>query len=143
MEVPMEYTVIVSDCTFVLTHDQIHRDAPNFFTTFFEGSFRESREGVRELRLHRDPYLFTFIHMYLSGYEILPLPDTDIPWHLSKESRLRNLLADARFYGLDSLAEELESAIRPVEATRLRKEEYTKQETWKILYVITLASQRT
>jgi len=85
------------------------RDAPNNFTAFFEGPFKETSEGVREMKLHRDPYLFNFIHMYLSGYEILPLPKDNIPSYFSEESRLKNLLLDARFYGLDALAEELEA----------------------------------
>ena len=78
---------------------------------FFEGSFKESKEGVQELKLYRDSYLFKFIHMHLAGYEILPLPRDDMPWYLSEGSRLTNLLLDARFYGLDSLAEVLEAEI--------------------------------
>jgi hypothetical protein len=89
MEPTKEFTIIVSDQEFALTQDQIHRDAPNYFTTFFEGSYKESSEGVRELKLNRDPYLFTFIHMHLSGYEVLPLPTDDIPQHLSEDNRLK------------------------------------------------------
>jgi len=99
-EPPNEFTIIISDHVFVLTQDQIHRDAPNYFTMFFEGSFKESREGVRELKLYRDPYLFTFIHMYLSGYEILPLPRGNELWHLSEDSRLTNLLLVPDFMAL-------------------------------------------
>ena len=68
---PKEFTITVSDRAFVLTEDQIHRDAPNYFTGLFDGSFKEAREGAQELKLHRDPYLFTFIHMHLCGYEVL------------------------------------------------------------------------
>jgi hypothetical protein len=114
MEAPIKYTIIVSNYVFVLTSDQIRRDAPNYFTAFFEGSFKESSEGVRELEIHRDPYLFQFIHAYLTGYEILPLPSYDIPRYLSEDSRDINLLLDARFYGLDSLAQELEARINPI-----------------------------
>jgi len=143
MDVPKKYTIIVRHTSFTLFDDQIRRDAPNYFTNYFEGSFRESQDGVRLLRLHRDPYLFTFIHTYLCGYDVLPLPERDIPSDLSKESRLKNLLTDARFYGLDSLAEELEAAIRPIQARRLREEESAqpKQEAWKILYVAKLFIQ--
>lgn len=139
MEARKEYTIIVCDTSFSLFDDQVCRDAPNYFTKYFEGCFKESQDGVRLLRLHRDPYLFTFIYTYLCGYDPLPLPDTNIPPHLSKESQLKNLLADARFYGLDSLAEELEDAIRPTQARRLRGEESArpKEETWKALYVVT------
>jgi hypothetical protein len=141
MEATREYKIIVRDTSFVLFDDQIHRDAPNYFTNCFEGPFKESRDGTREMKLNRDPYLFTFIHTYLCGYDVLPLPITDIPPHLSEESRLKNLLADAHYYGLDSLAEELKAAIRPMQARRLREEQSAqpKEETWKILYVTTLS----
>jgi len=133
MEPPNEFTIIVSDHAFVLTQDQIHRDAPNYFTMFFEGSFKESREGVRDLKLYRDPYLFTFIHMYLSGYEVLPLPRSNIPWHLSEDSRLTNLLLDARFYGLDSLAQELEAEINPEKFSGVEDWRDVKgKEVWKL-----------
>ena len=133
MEQPKEFTIIVSDHVFVLTRDQIHRDAPNYFTMFFEGPFKESSEGVHALKLHRDPYLFTFIHMYLSGYEILPLPRTDIPWHLSEGSRIKNLLLDARFYGLDSLAQELEAEINPESKSDVGDSRSAKgQKAWKL-----------
>src|SRR5258707_11588497 len=101
MEAPKQYTIIVRDKSFVLFHDQICRDGPNYFTNYFEGPFREAQDGVQVLVLNRDPYLFTFISMYLCGYHVLPLPDENIPWHLSKESRLKNLLEDAYFYGLN------------------------------------------
>ena len=74
-----EYTIIINDQCFTLLRDQIMRDAPNYFTAFFEGPFKESSESVREMKLYRDPYLFKFVHVYLSGYEILPLPTDNIP----------------------------------------------------------------
>ena len=83
---PQEFTITVSDQVFVLTEDQIHRDAPNYFTTLFEGSFKEAREGTQEMKLYRDPYLFKFIHMHLSGYAVLPLPIDNIPCHLGLDS---------------------------------------------------------
>jgi len=107
------YIVTVRDKSFVFFDDQIYRDSPNYFTNYFEGSFKESQDGVRVMELNRDPYLFTFIHSYLSGYEVLPLPNDNIPHHLSDESRLKNLLLDAYFYGLDTLAKALESLVRP------------------------------
>lgn len=140
MEAHTEYTVIVRGQVFVLTLDQLYRDAPNYFTAFIERSFKQSSEGVRELKLYRDPYLFSFIHAYLSGYDVLPLPVTNIPGHLSEESQLKNLLVDARFYGLDSLATELEGTIRPTRAIRPNKKA-SGLPTWKILYVTTFYSQ--
>ena len=133
-----EYTVVISNERFTLFSDQIMRDAPNYFTSFFDGPFKEASEGVQEMKLNRDPYLFKFVHMYLSGYEILPLPNHNIPSHLSEESRLKNLLLDARFYGLDTLSEELEAVI-----PRMERSGYSKQgqdgkmekESWKVLFV--------
>jgi len=127
-----EYTIVTGDQRFTLLRDQIMCDAPNYFTTFFEGPFKETSEGVREMKLYRDPYLFEFIHLYLSGYEILPLPNDNIPSRFSEESRLKCLLLDARFYGLDTLAEELE-------ALRSRKSEEdqkgkTEKGRWKVLF---------
>jgi len=111
------------------------RDAPNYFTAFFEGPFQETSEGVREMTLYRDPYLFKFIHLYLSGYEILPLPKDNIPSYLSEESRLKNLLLDARFYGLDALAEELEAVVSRIERSGNSEEaqDGTQEgERWKV-----------
>jgi len=129
METPKEYTIIVRNISFVFFDDQIHRDYPNYFTNYFEGSFKESQDGVRVMRLNRDPYLFMFIHSYLSGYEVLPLPKHNIPHHLSEESRLKNLLLDARFYGLDTLAKELEESEEAQGG-------HAAQETWKLLSVL-------
>ena len=129
-----EYTVVINNERFTLSSDQIMRDAPNYFTGFFDGPFKEASEGVREMKLYRDPYLFKFVHMYLCGYEILPLPDHNIPCYLSEESRLKNLLLDARFYGLDTLAEELEAVVQRMERSRNSKEgqdEKMEKETWK------------
>ena len=111
----LEYTIVIGDQRFTLLRDQIMRNAPNYFTAFFEGAFRETSEGVREMKLYRNPYLFNFIHLYLSGYEILPLPTNNLPCYFSEESRLKNLLLDARFYGLDALAESLEAVVSRME----------------------------
>ena len=123
----LKYTIVISDQCFTLLRDQIMRDAPNYFTAFFEGSFRETSEGRREMELHRDPYLFKFIHLYLSGYEILPLPTDDLPCYFSEESRLKNLLLDARFYGLDALAEELEAVV-----SKKGQDGKLEKERWKV-----------
>ena len=132
MTPPKEFTITISDRAFVLTEDQIHRDAPNYFTGLFDGSFKEAREGVQELKLHRDPYLFTFIHLHLCGYAVLPLPKDNIPSHLSEGSRLKNLLLDARFYGLDSLAQELEAEITLEKKTNLAVGRCARGWVWKL-----------
>ena len=129
---PKEFTITVSDHVFVLTEDQIHRDAPNYFTTLFEGSFKEAREGTQEMRLYRDPYLFKFIHMHLSGYAVLPLPIDNLPGHLSEGSRLKNLLLDAQFYGLDSLVQELEAEINPEKKSGLEDWPSPKGKAWRL-----------
>jgi len=136
METPKEYTIIVRNISFVFFDDQIHRDYPNYFTNYFEGSFKESQDGVRVMRLNRDPYLFTFIHLYLSGYDVLPLPKGNIPHYLSEESRLKNLLLDAHFYGLDTLAKELEALVRPTKCGGKSEEAQAAKETWKVLFVL-------
>ena len=129
---PKEFTITVSDQVFVLTEDQIRRDAPNHFTSLFEGSFKEAREGAQELKLYRDPYLFGFIHMYLCGYTVLPLPKDNIPRRFSEGSRLENLILDARFYGLDSLAQELEAKITPEKKSNLDDRLYAEGQAWRV-----------
>ena len=98
---PKEYTVVVRGERFILSDEQLNFDAPNYFTELF------GTEGTaRETFLYRDPKLFQIIESYLSGYDIFPLPDTAIPY-MSRETISKNLLADARFYGLDRLVDEL------------------------------------
>ena len=138
MSVLEEYTVVINNERFTLFSDQIMRDAPNYFTGFFDGPFKEASEGVREMKLYRDPYLFKFVHMYMCGYEILPLPNNNIPIHFSEESRLKNLLLDARCYGLDTLAEELEALVSREECSGNPKEGQDgklEKESWKVLFV--------
>jgi hypothetical protein len=133
-----EYTIVINDQRFTLLKDQIMRDAPNYFTAFFEGPFKETSEGVREMKLYRDAYLFKFVHLYLSGYDILPLPNDHIPHYFSEESRLKNLLLDARFYGLDTLAEELEAVVPQTERSgnsEERQDGEMEQGRWKVLFV--------
>ncbi len=132
-----KYTIVINNERFTLLRDQIMRDAPNYFTTFFSGPFKETSEGVREMELNRDPYLFKFVHLYLCGYEILPLPNHNMPSHFSEESRLNNLLLDARFYGLDALAEELEAVVPRMGSSGKSKDGNIcmEQESWKVLFV--------
>lgn len=98
-----EYVIIVRGERFVLARDQILHDSPNYFTSLFDGPFKESSEGRREVALYRDPFLFRLVESYLSGYQILPLPTTGLPPHMSHEAIVKNLFADARFYQLDGL----------------------------------------
>ena len=98
-----EYVIIVRGERFVLARDQMLFDSPNYFTSLFNGPFKESSEGKREVVLHRDPFLFKFIESYLSGYQILPFPTAGLPQHMSHAAMIKNLLADAQFYQLDGL----------------------------------------
>src|SRR5258706_14019187 len=98
-----EYVVIVRGKRFVLARDQILFDSPNYFTILFDGPFKESSEGKREVVLYRDPYLFQFIESYFSGYQILPFPTTGLPHHMSLVALVKNLFADDHFYHLDDV----------------------------------------
>ena len=100
-----EYVIIIRGERFVLARDQILFDSPNYFTLLFDGPFKESSEGRKEAVLYRDPFLFKFIESYLSGYQILPLPTTGLPQHMSHVAMMKNLFADAQFYQLDGLIE--------------------------------------
>jgi hypothetical protein len=98
-----EYVITVRGEPFVLARDQILFDSPNYFTSLFDGPFKESSEGKKEVVLHRDPFLFRLIESYLSGYQILPLPTTGLPQYMSYDAMVKNLFADAQFYQLDGL----------------------------------------
>jgi hypothetical protein len=117
-----EYTVVLRGERFLLSSDQLHFDAPNYFTMLFEGPFQEAAEGKHEVVLYRDPHLFRIIETYLSGYKIFPLPDDGWPKYMSKEAAKENLMDDARFYGLDGLVLLLEKNLS--EAKRDEEKRY-------------------
>jgi hypothetical protein len=104
-----DYTVTLRGEPFLISYDQLHFDAPNYFTTLFEGPFREATEGKHEATLYRDPSLFRIIETYLSGYEIFPLPDGGWPKYMSKKAVMKNLIDDAKFYGFERLVLLLET----------------------------------
>jgi hypothetical protein len=70
--------------------------------------------------LNVDPHLFRFIHVHLQGYEIFPLPEGGFPFGrgtmnkheapvmLGREATMRNLLRDARDFGLWNLEGKIE-----------------------------------
>ncbi|KAJ1300936.1 hypothetical protein OPQ81_003362 [Rhizoctonia solani] len=115
------YKITLRDTTFILDRPQIEFDSPNYFTSCFLGSFSESH--AREIRLSRDPALFSIIVNYLSGYAILPIQP---PTGMSEEVALENLLRDALFYGLDELAGMLEGHKLETTACRPREEKVIK-----------------
>lgn len=132
---PEQYTIVVRGERFVLSRDQIFFDSPNYFTVLFTGTFQEAVNGQREVILHRDPLLFKVIQTYLSGYTILPLPDNWAPAYMSQEAALKNLLEDARFYGLEKLVELLQSAAEGKSLWTKRKAISSDEEDdeWQIL----------
>lgn len=132
---PEQYTIVVRGERFVLSRDQIFFDSPNYFTVLFTGTFQEAVNGQREVILHRDPLLFKVIQTYLSGYTILPLPDNWAPAYMSQEAALKNLLEDARFYGLEKLVELLQSAAEGKSLRTKRKAISSDEEDdeWQIL----------
>ncbi|RDX48993.1 hypothetical protein OH76DRAFT_618938 [Lentinus brumalis] len=99
------YTVIVRGEEFQLTHGQISFDSPNHFLDCFTSGFLESRERI--LRLDRNPSLFALIVDYLSGYPILPLTPDSIPGGMGVTTARRYLLADAQYYRLQRLCNQL------------------------------------
>lgn len=106
------YTVIVRDEQFSLQRSQIEFDAPNYFTAYFLGEFRES--GCTTLVLDRNPDLFAILVEYMSGYTILPLSSRSLPRTMDPMLALRNLAEDAAFYGLSHLHDKL-TRPRPAE----------------------------
>lgn len=98
-----EYTIILRGERFLLSSDQLHFDAPNYFTSLFQGPFQEAAEGKHEVVLYRDPHLFRVIETYLSGYQIFPLSNDGWPKHMSAEAAMKNLIEDAKFYGFEKL----------------------------------------
>ncbi|CAE6388033.1 unnamed protein product [Rhizoctonia solani] len=115
------YKVTLRDTTFTLDRSQIEVDSPNYFTSCFLGSFSESH--AREIRLSRDPALFSMIVNYLSGYAILPIQP---PVGMSEQAAWENLLRDALFYGLDELASMLEEHKMGAKVLRRLEETVTK-----------------
>ncbi|KAG8706707.1 hypothetical protein FRC09_002257 [Ceratobasidium sp. 395] len=121
------YTITLRDTSFRLDRSQLEFDSPNYFTACFLGSFSESKG--REIRLPRDPALFSLIVNYLSGYTIFPLQEVN---GMAPETVLENLLADALFYGLEDLADMLEDHKAGVRSLRRLEERTVK--TWLMVY---------
>ncbi|CAE6426922.1 unnamed protein product [Rhizoctonia solani] len=115
------YRITLRDTTFTLDRSQVEFDSPNYFTSCFLGSFSESQ--AREIRLSRDPALFSIIINYLSGYTILPIQP---PAGMSEQATLENLLRDALFYGLDELVSMLEEHKSGIKALREPEERAVK-----------------
>ncbi|QRV98556.1 The BTB (BR-C, ttk and bab)/POZ (Pox virus and Zinc finger) domain [Ceratobasidium sp. AG-Ba] len=98
---PTKLTVIVSGTKFVLTQDQYKIDGPNYFTdavAAHTGRFRGPR-----VKVSRNPEMFKVVLDYLNGYTILP-KDGSLPNGITnRKIALKNLIAEAKFYRLNSL----------------------------------------
>ncbi|KEP46231.1 putative BTB domain protein [Rhizoctonia solani 123E] len=116
MDYEPKYTVVLRGQEFVLTKSQIEFDSPNYFTACFLGDFREAQ--TKRLEISRNPELFKLIMEHLCGYDILPLDDNAVPSHVSLDTVLRNLRADALFYQLEALVEACEDIIDPSKTNR-------------------------
>jgi hypothetical protein len=77
--------------------------------------------------VEKDVQLFKLIQAHLRGYEIFPLPDSAIPFYMTREVALTNLLREAQFYGLEMLENKIHTF--QLEEAKLRIE--TKPETAK------------
>jgi len=103
------YTIIVSGEKLVFSKDQIFSDPGNYFATYFFGEFAEGTGGAQELVVQKDIQLFKLIQAHLRGYEIIPLADTAIPYYMTREGALANLLREAQFYCLQMLVDRIEA----------------------------------
>ena len=106
-----EYTTIVSGQRFTLTRDQLESEPGNYFASYFLGGFEESSNDTKEMKLEKDPLLFTLIQAHLRGYDPLPIPDSFVPQYMTKEGALKNLLNDAQYFGLTRLEELIQEEI--------------------------------
>jgi hypothetical protein len=100
-----EYIIIVSGQRFVVTRDQLESEPGNYFATYFLDKFQEFPNNTREIKLQKDPLLFTLIQAHLRGYDPFPIPDSSVPSYMTKEGVLKNLLKDAQYFGLTRLEE--------------------------------------
>jgi hypothetical protein len=112
-----KYAIVLRGERF-LSSDQLYFDAPNYFTNLFQGPFQEAAEGKRDVVLYRDPNLFRIIEMYLSGYQIFPLPDDGWTKSMSKVAARKNLIEDAKFYGFERLILLLEKGAKQAKEKR-------------------------
>lgn len=95
------YTVIVRDKAFNLSHSQVERDSPNFFTSsFFDASGQRLTQAIE---VSRDPSIFELVLRYLNGYQAVPIPYGLVPPYSTPGTALADLRADAEFYQLDRL----------------------------------------
>ncbi|ORY75382.1 hypothetical protein BCR35DRAFT_256224, partial [Leucosporidium creatinivorum] len=100
------FTIITRGNSFHLSRAQVEYDSPNYFSAaFLQHDFAEARSKV--LYTDRNPQLFALIVEHLSGYKILPLAEKALPQTMNAELAHANLLADAEYFQLDQLGDQV------------------------------------
>ncbi|KAG8741380.1 hypothetical protein FRC10_002945 [Ceratobasidium sp. 414] len=98
---PTELKVVVSGTKFVLTQDQFKVDGPNYFTDAVAA--HTGRFFGPQVKVSRSPELFKLVVDFLNGYAVMP-KDAPLPKGIpSRKVALKNLVAEAKFYRLNSL----------------------------------------
>jgi hypothetical protein len=91
------YTLVVSGERFDITTDQFATEPGNWLVAGLSGS-------KREVQIQAEPAIFKLIQAHLRGYDILPLSDGAVPYYLSKDVMMANLLKEAERYKLKRLS---------------------------------------
>jgi hypothetical protein len=104
-----KYTINVNGEAFYFTKDQLQSEPGNYFASYF---FRGLTNNANELTLEKDPMLFKHIQTHLRGYGIFPIPNGFLPPYMDETTALRNLKADADFFGLKRLVVLVETEIQ-------------------------------
>ncbi|KAF8593873.1 hypothetical protein BDV93DRAFT_612072 [Ceratobasidium sp. AG-I] len=101
---PGQLKIVVSGTKFILTQDQYKIDSPNYFTDHVAA--HTSRFRGTQIKISRNAELFKLIMDYMNGYTVLP-KDSPLPHGMTRKSALKNLIAEAKFYRLDSLEQKI------------------------------------
>jgi hypothetical protein len=98
---PTQLKVVVSGTKFVLSQDQLKVDGPNYFSDAIAA--HDSRFRSPQVKVSRNPELFKLVVDFLNGYAVLP-KDAPLPKGMpNRKAALKNLIAEAKFYRLNSL----------------------------------------
>ncbi|KAH7320455.1 hypothetical protein B0J17DRAFT_294621 [Rhizoctonia solani] len=117
-----DYTIVVQGDPFLLSEAQLLFDSPNLFTKYFLGETPASEP--RNLRFSRNPQLFSLIHEHLCGYTILPIHENALPARMSREAALKNLRADAVYYGLKELVKLIDASSQTSAASNVEQDSF-------------------
>jgi hypothetical protein len=113
MRSPSKFTILVSGQGFSFTKDQLESEPDNYFANYL----LETSSDGSQLEIEKDPAVFKLIQLHLRGYEVFPFPDTIIPPYMTRESFVKNILADARFFKLPKLERKAESFYEHIATT--------------------------